>query len=133
MSNKANEDQEILKAKKSLEEVLSNAQQLRNSVDSTKPLAPNAASALILEAAKKPDNRIYVGALHYDLPVSHVKQLFSSFGTITDIDMAMEPGAARSKGYCFITFESPASAEAALGLNGIEIAGRKVNKFINQN
>eukprot|EP01042_Synura_sphagnicola_P002841 gene2841-3466_t len=40
--------------------------------------------------------------------------------------MSLEPGTNRSKGFCFITYDNPASAEAALALNGMEVAGRKI-------
>jgi len=43
------------------------------------------------------------------------------------MEMSMEAGNLRSKGFCFITYESALSAEGALAMNGFEIAGRKVN------
>jgi len=90
------------------------------------PTVINAISAL--EASKRPDCRIYVGSLQYELTEANIRALFSSFGNIREIDMSLEPGTNRSKGFCFITYDNPASAEAALALNGMEVAGRKVKR-----
>ena len=75
------------------------------------------------------DCRIYVGSLHYEIKQEEVKVLFSSFGPIRSIDLSLEPGTQRSKGYCFIEYETPAAAEAAMAMNNFELAGRNVSRY----
>ena len=53
--------------------------------------------------------------------------LFSSFGTITKSEMSIDPITGKSKGFCFIEYSDPTSAEAAQAMDGFELAGRKVS------
>lgn len=70
-------------------------------------------------------HRIYVGSLSYDITESHIRTIFSEFGKIKSVDMSFEPSTGRSKGYCFVTFESAAAAEEAIAKrNNAEILGR---------
>ncbi len=52
--------------------------------------------------------------------------MFSSFGTVEDAVVMMEPGRPdRSKGFGFVTMSAGAEAEAAVAaMNGKEIEGR---------
>jgi len=52
--------------------------------------------------------------------------LFSCFGTITKFDLSHDPATGRSKGYCFLEYADPAAAQAAMSMDGFEIANRKV-------
>jgi RNA recognition motif-containing protein len=54
--------------------------------------------------------------------------LFSSFGTVTKVEMQFDPTTGRSKGFCFLEYDDPSSAAAALVMDGFEVAGRKVLK-----
>ena len=72
------------------------------------------------------DSRIYVGSLHYSLGQPEILALFSCFGTITKFDLSHDPLTGRSKGYAFIEFADPASAQAATAMDGFELAQRKV-------
>ena len=40
--------------------------------------------------------------------------------------MSIDLATQRSKGFCFIEYEDPASAEACMVMNGFELAGRKI-------
>lgn len=40
--------------------------------------------------------------------------------------MSIDPATQRSKGFCFVEYEDPASAEACMVMNGFELAGRKI-------
>lgn len=75
------------------------------------------------------DCRIYVGSLYYEIKQEDVRALFSPFGVIRSIDLSLEPGTQRSKGYCFIEYENPAAADAAMAMNNFELAGRNVCLF----
>jgi RNA recognition motif-containing protein len=60
------------------------------------------------------DCRIYVGSLNYDLKEVDINALFASFGTIKTFSMSYDNLTGKSKGYCFIEYETAAMAEAAL-------------------
>lgn len=70
--------------------------------------------------------RLYVGNLPYSLRTPDLRQLFSSFGTVEDAVVMMEPGNNdRSKGFGFVTMSSAEEAEkAALAMNGKEVESR---------
>src|SRR5690242_17297552 len=65
-------------------------------------------------------------SIHYDLREPDIVALFSTFGTITKSEMTMDPQTGRSKGFCFLEFAEPACAEAAMAMDGFELAGRKI-------
>jgi hypothetical protein len=60
------------------------------------------------------DCRIYVGSLNYDLKEADIKALFASFGAIRSFTMSYDNVTGKSKGYCFVEYESPESAVSAL-------------------
>lgn len=65
-------------------------------------------------------------SIHYDLKEPDVVALFSTFGTVTKSEMSIDPMTQRSKGFCFIEYADQACAEAAMAMDGFEIAGRKI-------
>lgn len=71
-------------------------------------------------------NKIYVGNLSYSLDEQSLRQSFAEFGEITDVAFPKDRVTGRPRGFAFITFNDAKSAEAALKLDGQEIAGRKV-------
>lgn len=78
-------------------------------------------------AGRRMDCRIYVGSLHYDLAEHDIRGVFEAFGKITEVTMSYEPATGKSKGYCFIEYENPNSANQALqAMNGFELAGRQI-------
>lgn len=72
--------------------------------------------------------RLYVGNLPYSMRTPDLRQLFSSFGTVTDAVVMMEPGSNdRSKGFGFVSMTTPEEAEqAASEMNGKEVMGREL-------
>ena len=83
--------------------------------------------------ASRLDRRIYVGSLAYDIAEETIRVIFEPFGPVAKVDMPKEPGQlpVRSKGFCFVEFERPDSAKAALmTMNGVHLRGRpmKVGK-----
>eukprot|EP01041_Mallomonas_annulata_P002994 gene2994-5870_t len=107
---------------------LASQQQSMNQPSFNPDMAKLQAALLLAQKTKiQESSRIYVGSLHYDLPEASIRALFSSFGNITGVELSKEPGSNRSKGFCFIEFDNPSSAEAAvLTMNGFELAGRKI-------
>lgn len=84
------------------------------------------AQAMQAAATRDMACRIYVGSINYDLKESDIVTLFSTFGTVTKSEMSMDPMTGRSKGFCFIEFADVNSAEAAMAMDGFELAGRKI-------
>lgn len=71
-------------------------------------------------------NKIYVGNLSYSLDESSLRVSFEEFGEITDVAFPKDRVTGRPRGFAFITFADSKAADAALKLDGQEIAGRKV-------
>ena len=72
--------------------------------------------------------RLYVGNLPYAMRTPDLRQLFASFGTVTDAVVMMEPGQRdRSKGFGFVSMSSSEEAnQAAAEMNGKEVMGRMI-------
>lgn len=72
------------------------------------------------------ETRLYVGNLPYSMRTPDLRQLFASFGTVTDAVVMMEPGQRdRSKGFGFVSMSTPTEAQtAASEMNGKEVMGR---------
>ncbi|KAJ0412299.1 hypothetical protein ATCC90586_009489 [Pythium insidiosum] len=69
--------------------------------------------------------RVYVGNLYYELKENDVRDYFAPFGSIHSIDLSMEPGVGRSKGFCFIEYQDVLAAESAVQvLNGTVLSNR---------
>jgi len=76
---------------------------------------------------KRLECRIYVGSISYALTEEDIKVPFATFGKIVRVDMPREPGTMRSKGFCFIEYDNPDSAKAALStMNGFELHNRRL-------
>ncbi|KAG6615571.1 Poly(U)-binding-splicing factor PUF60 [Phytophthora cinnamomi] len=92
-------------------------------------LAQASLLALNLPSAKVSPNdlarRLYIGNLYYDLKEEDIRSTFAPFGAIHSIDLSLEPGASRSKGFCFLEYEDVLAAESAVQvLNGTPLANR---------
>ncbi|GLE04663.1 hypothetical protein PINS_up013642 [Pythium insidiosum] len=69
--------------------------------------------------------RVYVGNLYYELKENDIREYFAPFGSIHSIDLSMEPGIGRSKGFCFIEYQDVLAAESAVQvLNGTVLSNR---------
>ncbi|KAG7392004.1 Poly(U)-binding-splicing factor puf60 [Phytophthora pseudosyringae] len=92
-------------------------------------LAQASLLSLSLPGAKVSPNdlarRLYIGNLYYDLKEEDIRSSFAPFGAIHSIDLSLEPGASRSKGFCFLEYEDVLAAESAVQvLNGTPLANR---------
>ncbi|TMW58363.1 hypothetical protein Poli38472_009922 [Pythium oligandrum] len=72
--------------------------------------------------------RVYVGNLYYELKENDIRNWFSPFGSINSIDLSMEPGVGRSKGFCFIEYEDVLAAESAVQVLNGSILGNRALK-----
>jgi cold-inducible RNA-binding protein len=74
--------------------------------------------------------KVYVGNLPYSIRDNELKELFASFGEITEAVVITEHSG-RSKGFGFVTFVDEESAKKAVTeMNGKDVEGRelKVNE-----
>ena len=55
-----------------------------------------------------------------------LEQAFETFGEIEDIKLMRDRETGRSRGFAFITFEKESESEAAMVMDGKEVAGRPI-------
>jgi RNA recognition motif-containing protein len=70
---------------------------------------------------------MFFSSIHYDLRESDLIALFSAFGPVVKCEMSLDPATGKSKGFCFLEFADQASVQAAMTMDGFELAGRKVS------
>ena len=70
--------------------------------------------------------QLYVGNLSYSLRDYQLKEIFSDFGEVSSVRIINHPQSRRSKGFGFVTFESPKSIKKALKMHGKELNGRSL-------
>lgn len=69
--------------------------------------------------------KVYVGNLAYSVDESKLKELFSSYGEISEVVVIKDRFSGRSKGFGFITFSDDEAAKKAIAeMNKKEIEGR---------
>ena len=71
-------------------------------------------------------NKIYVGNLPYQIEDDEVKEAFTQFGNVQEINLIRDRYSNECKGFGFITFETDEAAESALTFNGEELKGRRL-------
>jgi RNA recognition motif-containing protein len=88
----------------------------------------NVAQAASLPHQAKNNSRIYIGSLSWDVDEQGVREIFSSFGSIRAVQMAVDPtGQNKHRGYCFVEYEEEKSANDAISaMNGFELMGRQL-------
>jgi len=70
--------------------------------------------------------KVYIGELSWNATEDQIKAAFKDCGKIEDVSIARTKSG-RSKGFAFVTFDSPGLIEKAVNtVNGTEIDGRKV-------
>ena len=75
--------------------------------------------------------KLFVGGLSTDTIAADLRRWFAPFGDVVDAIVVADRGTGRSRGFGFVSFQTPAAAEAATkGLNGVEVDGQtlKVNR-----
>jgi len=71
--------------------------------------------------------KVYVGNLPFSTGDNELKELFSSYGEITEATVIKDKYSGRSKGFGFVTFADDAAAQKAVAeLNGKEVDGREI-------
>lgn len=71
--------------------------------------------------------KLFVGGLPFSVAKEQLRDMFASYGTVTDAIVIMDKMTNRSKGFGFVTFEDDAAADKAVAeMNGSSIEGRKI-------
>jgi len=69
-------------------------------------------------------NKLYVGNLPFSVTEDQLRDVFASYGDISQLSLIMDRDTGRPKGFGFITFASQQAAEKALEQNGKDLGGR---------
>ncbi|KAG7211848.1 hypothetical protein KM043_011070 [Ampulex compressa] len=77
--------------------------------------------------AKARHGKIFVGGLSTELSDEDIKNFFSQFGTIVDVEMPFDKTKNQRKGFCFITFESEQVVNELLKTPKQTINGKEVD------
>jgi len=71
--------------------------------------------------------RIYVGSINFELREDTIKQAFNPFGPIKNVSLSWDPQLNKHKGFAFVEYEIPESANLALDqMNGVMMGGRNI-------
>lgn len=75
-------------------------------------------------------NKLFIGNLPFKLTEDDIRELFTKFGSITEVAIPTNRETGRPRGFAFVTYESADSANEALTLDGHEMEGRKIRVSI---
>lgn len=71
---------------------------------------------------------IYVGNISFDASEGDLQDAFEEFGAVSQLKIITDRETGRSRGFAFVTMDSPEEAKAAIeGLNGRDVAGRELS------
>jgi RNA recognition motif-containing protein len=74
--------------------------------------------------------KIYVGNLSYQASAEDLTSFFQTYGNVIDAKIITDRDSGRSKGFGFVTFETPEAANAAVAADGTEVKGRALKVSI---
>merc|ERR1712131_364760 len=91
------------------------------------PLSPLQSVAAQRQRALAIMCRVYVGSIYYELGEDTVRQAFAPFGPIKSIDMSWDSVTMKHKGFAFVEYDVPESAQLALEqMNSVMLGGRNI-------
>ncbi|GEP41255.1 RNA recognition motif domain-containing protein [Brevifollis gellanilyticus] len=71
------------------------------------------------------NTKMYVGNLPFSAMESDIRELFSQYGTVTDVFLPIDRVTGRPRGFAFVTMDTPTAMEEAIkGLNEKDFMGR---------
>lgn len=77
-------------------------------------------------SAGKSEVKLYVGNLSFDTPEDKVRELFSSYGEVTDCFLPTDRDSGRVRGFAFVTMPATDAEKACNSMNGQEVDGRRL-------
>lgn len=70
---------------------------------------------------------IYVGNLPYSVTDADLRETFSQFGGVSQVNLIADKFTGESKGFGFVEMDNNSQADAAIkGLNGTDMKGRNI-------
>jgi cold-inducible RNA-binding protein len=70
-------------------------------------------------------NKLFVGNLSFNTTENDLNDAFAAHGTVSEVNLMMDRSTGRSRGFAFVTMNSPEEAQKAIdALNGKAIDGR---------
>jgi RNA recognition motif-containing protein len=69
--------------------------------------------------------KLFVGGLPFSMTDDKLKELFGSYGEVSEVAVIKDKFSGRSKGFGFVTFSDDAAADKAIAeMNGKDVEGR---------
>jgi RNA recognition motif-containing protein len=69
--------------------------------------------------------KLFVGNLAYTTTENDLEDAFAAHGTVSQVELIQDRATGRSRGFGFVTMDTPEAAQAAVSaLNGQELQGR---------
>ena len=69
--------------------------------------------------------KLYVGNLSFNTTENDLQDAFAPHGSVASVDLIMDKMTGRSRGFAFVTMDSPESAKAAISaMHGAQLDGR---------
>ncbi|RDA83226.1 hypothetical protein CP532_5790 [Ophiocordyceps camponoti-leonardi (nom. inval.)] len=73
-------------------------------------------------------SRVFVGGLPWSVRAAQLKETFSKFGPVSDVNIVTDPVSGRSRGFGFVQFDEVQHAETAVHEgNGMDLEGRSLS------
>ena len=69
------------------------------------------------------NTKLYVGNLSFDATENEIQDMFATCGPVTDVNLIVDRMTNRSRGFAFVTMETPEGAQSAIQ----QLAGKEVN------
>lgn len=69
--------------------------------------------------------KLFVGNLSFNTTENDIEDAFAAHGTVSRVDLMMDRMSGKSRGFAFVTMDSPEAAQAAIGaMHGAQLDGR---------
>ena len=79
------------------------------------------------ESSTTMDVRIYVGNLNKSTTQAEINTLFATAGTVSSVEVAMDKGTGKSKGFAFVSMPTQDDADKAISMfNDYALADNKL-------
>lgn len=73
------------------------------------------------------NNKLFVGGLSFNTTENDLQDAFAAHGTVTAVDLISDRMSGKSKGFGFVTMNTPEEAQRAIdNLNGKSLDGRNL-------
>ncbi|XP_068090096.1 cold-inducible RNA-binding protein B isoform X2 [Hyperolius riggenbachi] len=73
------------------------------------------------------EGKLFIGGLSFNTDENNLEQVFGKYGQISEVVVVKDRETKRSRGFGFVTFESPEDAKDAMqAMNGKSVDGRQI-------